>query len=290
VRKNKPQSLNQRPLSQPEKPQRLQWKSKPKRFLNSQLKPLRLKMEPQRKPKSQNLQNNPVKKKPQRRLLRPSPQSKRLSFQRRKSKNQANKKVKKKSQRRLFQPKLPPSQSPKRSKNHLKKVKKKSSQQRRLPSHPFKRSNPQLLSQLPRVKRSKNLQRKANLKKKLSQSRRLPNLQSKRLLSQRRKFKNQANNKVNKKSQSSSLKSKPKWFKNPNKNNNKSQPRSSQPERLQRIKSPLLRKLNNPFKTLKTMKKESSKLVSKDFHSTLMILTSELCSNHAEKSFTSTYS
>ena len=72
-----------------------------------------------KKPKNNNLLQNPVKKKkPQRRLSRPSPQFKRLLFQRRKSNNPVRKAPNNKSQSRLQRKSLLQSRLPKRSSSH----------------------------------------------------------------------------------------------------------------------------------------------------------------------------
>ena len=69
--------------------------------------------------------------------------------------------------------------------------------------------------------------------------------------------------------------------------NNKSQPRLLQSENPQK-KSPS-RKCKSQFKTLKMMRQENSKSVSKDFPLTPMMPMSEPFLSHAEKFFTSTF-
>lgn len=163
--------------------------------------------------------------------------------------------------------------------------------QSRLPSLHFK-------SQLSKRRRLLNHNLK-NLKMRLQRSqlpRRpqwlnppLPNLHFKSPLLQRRKCKRANNHQANNKSSQLprlKLKSPSKLLSHPN--NNKSQPRLLQSEKLQRILQS--RKYNSKSKTLKMMRLENSKSVSKDFHSTLLMLMSEPCSSHAEKSLISTFS
>lgn len=311
VKKTKPQSPNQKPLKPQERPQRLPWTKKPPKSKNNQSRLLKQKMEPLRRPKSKNLLHNPVKKrKPQRRLSRPSPQFKRLLFQRRKfNNNQVKKAQNNKNQSRLLRKSLPQSRllpnQPRRLSHHLrKKARRKWSQPRRLPSHQSKNPpNPHCKSQLLKRRRSLNNHNPRNQKTRLqrSQSPRRPqspnppspNHHSKSQWLQRRKSKRVNNHQANNKpSQSLRLKLKSQSSQSLNhhlRKNNKSQPRLLQSEKPQ--KKLLSRKYKNQFKTLKTMmKQENSKFAFKDFPSTPLMPISEPSSSHVEKSLTLTSS
>ena len=91
MKKKTPQLSSPRPIQHPEKLLRSQWTNKVKRFKRKQLRLLRLKMELQKKERKFNLQNSQARNKPQKRLLRPSHQFKKLLLLKRKFNNPVRK-------------------------------------------------------------------------------------------------------------------------------------------------------------------------------------------------------
>jgi hypothetical protein len=118
VKKRTPPSPNPKPINLPEKPPKPPWTNKLPRFKNNLSRLSKPKMVPPKKPKNHNLQNPAKKKKPQRKLSRPSLHFKRPLFQKRKSNNPVKRALNNKSQSRPQRKLLLQSRLPRRLSSH----------------------------------------------------------------------------------------------------------------------------------------------------------------------------